>query len=192
MSKISNLRELHSDELLLKGIAEGNSKDLAQVYKLYYPSIAYMIISNHGSEDEAKDIFQDALLVLYDKVSNGTFELSSKLSTYLFAVCRRMWLKKLTKGSSEFANSDLSTYEETLFSEDDLEEQEELEVKFSQMESAMAQLGEPCKTILEDFYIRNMSMTQISDKFGYTNPDNAKTQKYKCLQRLKKLFFTSK
>ncbi len=54
----------------------------------------------------------------------------------------------------------------------------------------MADLGEPCRTILEDFFIRGYSMQQITDKMGYTNADNAKNQKYKCLLRLKKIFFT--
>jgi len=60
------------------------------------------------------------------------------------------------------------------------------------MGNAMQLLGEPCKTIIEDFYIHNRSMQQICENFGYTNSDNAKTQKYKCLQRLKKLFFQHK
>ena len=59
------------------------------------------------------------------------------------------------------------------------------------MEDAMNQLGEPCKTLLEDYYIRMQNMQDITDRFGYTNTDTAKNQKYKCLQRLKKLFFTA-
>jgi predicted DNA-binding protein YlxM (UPF0122 family) len=54
---------------------------------------------------------------------------------------------------------------------------------------ALEGLGEPCKSIIEDFYIADLSMEEISVKFNYTNADNAKNQKYKCLQRLKKLFF---
>jgi len=57
------------------------------------------------------------------------------------------------------------------------------------MEHALLQLGEPCKTIIEDYYLQSKSMQDICEKFGYTNSDNAKTQKYKCLKRLKKLFF---
>jgi hypothetical protein len=57
---------------------------------------------------------------------------------------------------------------------------------------AIEQLGEPCRTLLEDFYMGNLTMEQISEKFGYTNADNAKNQKYKCLQRLKKIFFDGK
>ena len=73
---------------------------------------------------------------------------------------------------------------------DDADEQHnDKDIQFNKMESALQQLGEPCKTIMEDFYIKNRSMQDICEKFGYTNADNAKTQKYKCLQRLKKLFF---
>lgn len=71
----------------------------------------------------------------------------------------------------------------------DLSEHEELEQNILKMSSSLQELGEPCKTLIEDFYVQQLSMDQIAEKFGYTNSDNAKNQKYKCLQRLKKLFF---
>ena len=57
------------------------------------------------------------------------------------------------------------------------------------MNNSLIDLGEPCSELIKDFYINKLSMEQIAEKFGYTNADNAKTQKYKCLQRLKKIFF---
>ena len=57
------------------------------------------------------------------------------------------------------------------------------------MENALAKIGEPCKGLLEAFYINKKQMQEIAVLFNYTNADNAKTQKYKCLNRLKKLFF---
>ena len=57
------------------------------------------------------------------------------------------------------------------------------------MEKAISSLGEPCKSLIEAFYIQKRSMQDIANQFGYTNADNAKNQKYKCLMRLKKLFF---
>ena len=65
----------------------------------------------------------------------------------------------------------------------------ENELKFELVGKAMDKLGEPCKSLITDFYIHDLNMNEISDKFGYTNSDNAKNQKYKCLQRLKKIFF---
>ena len=58
------------------------------------------------------------------------------------------------------------------------------------MEKAMSGLGEPCKSLLEAFYMQKRSMQEIASGFGYTNAENAKNQKYKCLMRLKKLFFS--
>jgi DNA-directed RNA polymerase specialized sigma24 family protein len=68
---------------------------------------------------------------------------------------------------------------------------EDHEQRFVRMRESLASLGEPCRGIIEDFYMHDLSMEAIRDKFGYTNADNAKNQKYKCLQRLKKLFFAT-
>ena len=73
--------------------------------------------------------------------------------------------------------------------EEDLEIHEKRQLDFSIMENAMAKIGEPCKSLLDAYYIQKKQMQQIATEFGYTNADNAKTQKYKCLVRLKKLFF---
>ena len=84
---------------------------------------------------------------------------------------------------------DLHDFQEHLPVEEDMDLHTDRDIQFSKMESSLQLLGEPCKTIIEDFYIYDRSMQEICEKFGYTNADNAKTQKYKCLQRLKKLFF---
>lgn len=81
------------------------------------------------------------------------------------------------------------TQEEIVAVEDDLELHEKKQHSFQIMESAMTKLGEPCKSLIEAFYIHKKPMQEIAETFGYTNSDNAKTQKYKCLVRLKKLFF---
>jgi len=73
--------------------------------------------------------------------------------------------------------------------EEDVEEYEKKDLEFAMMEKAIGSLGEPCKSLIEAFYIQKRNMQDIASQFGYTNADNAKNQKYKCLMRLKKLFF---
>ena len=73
--------------------------------------------------------------------------------------------------------------------EHQLEVHEQINSDYHLMEQAMQGLGEPCKSLLEAYYLAKKSMVEIADAFGYTNADNAKNQKYKCLLRLKKLFF---
>lgn len=149
--------------------------------------VLQLVLNNNGNEDDAKDVFQESVIVLYNKVKSGNFELNSKLKTFIYSVCRRLWLKRLNVQSRNVRN--IEDFSEFIPIEDDMEKHEEKDRQFTLMENALAQLGEPCKTIIEDYYLQNRSMQEISEKFGYTNADNAKTQKYKCLQRLKKIFF---
>jgi DNA-directed RNA polymerase specialized sigma24 family protein len=73
--------------------------------------------------------------------------------------------------------------------EEELEAHEQRNAEFQTMEKSMMSLGEPCKSLLEAYYLQKKNMTEIASAFGYTNAENAKNQKYKCLMRLKKLFF---
>ncbi len=179
-----------ADLKTIEGIARGDAAILESLYHDYFPMVQNMIVQNNGTEEEAKDIFQEAIIVLYDKITQGNFELTSKLKTYIYSVCRRLWLKQL--GSQERTFHDVNSYAEIIPVEDDLARHRERDRELAMMEQALDRLGEPCRTIIHDFYIKRSSMQEICDKFGYTSTDNAKTQKYKCLQRLKRLFFTNK
>ncbi len=85
--------------------------------------------------------------------------------------------------------SQVELLEETVPVEEDLEVHDKLNQQYGIMRSAMGKIGEPCKSLLEAFYVHHKNMIEIASFFGYTNADNAKNQKYKCLMRLKKLFF---
>ena len=174
------------DKELLEGLALSDDKALETIYIENFPVILRMVLQNNGSEDDARDLFQEAMIVLYEKVQQGDFDLYSKLKTFLYAVCRRLWLKKLQTNTW---TGELSEEQEESIPEESLEEHEKRDRQFRIMEKAMGSLGEPCKTILEDYYLHKRSMQEIARKFGYTNPENAKNQKYKCLMRLKKVFF---
>ncbi|WP_290791954.1 RNA polymerase sigma factor [Flavihumibacter sp. UBA7668] len=172
---------------LLEGLARNDRQATTTIYKDHYGMIQTMIINNNGSVDDARDIFQEAMVVLYEKAKSGQFELSCQLKTYLYSVCRRLWLKRLSQ-QQKFV-SELEGKEAWVSAEDDIEQHEQQNHAFHQMEKAMNSLGEPCRSLLDAFYLQKKSMIEIASSFGYTNADNAKTQKYKCLTRLKKIFF---
>lgn len=179
-----------TDSEVILGILNNSDTVLQRLYVAYFPMVMQLIINNNGSEDDAKDIYQEAIIVLYNKVKSGDFELSSKLKTFIYSVCRRLWLKRLNQ-MSRFGG-DIRDFQDHMPVEDEMERHNDRDNQFKQMESALQLLGEPCRTIIEDFYMHDRSMQEICERFGYTNADNAKTQKYKCLQRLKKLFFQHK
>ncbi len=149
--------------------------------------VVNLICTNSGTEQEAKDVYQEAVIAFYERAQQQDFVLTCKIKTYLYAVCRRLWLKRL----AEKKRFSITIPEAEAFegAEEEANYAAERELSFTRMGDALKGLGEPCKSIIEDFYIHDFSMEVISEKFGYTSADNAKNQKYKCLQRLKKLFF---
>lgn len=149
--------------------------------------VVNLICANSGTEQEAKDVYQEAVIAFYERAQQPEFILTCKIKTYLYAVCRRLWLKRLAeKKRFSITIPETDTFEGV---DTEVNEAEEKELNFTRMGNSLKALGEPCRSIIEDFYIHDFSMEFISEKFGYTSADNAKNQKYKCLQRLKKLFF---
>jgi RNA polymerase sigma factor (sigma-70 family) len=176
-----------NEKLLLQGLAKNDKKAIETIYKENYNMIQALVINNNGTAEDAKDIFQEAMIVLYEKVQTGTFELNCQIKTFVYSVARRIWLKRLMQ-LNRFTISDGN--EEMISVDEELEDHEKRNTEFIMMERAINGLGEPCKSLLEAFYIQKKSMQDIATSFGYTNAENAKNQKYKCLMRLKKLFFS--
>lgn len=180
---------IHEQELLLlKGLAKNDKKATEEIYKHNYNLIQAFIVNNSGTTDDAKDIFQEAMVVLFEKARSGSFDLNCQIRTYLYSVAKRLWLKKLHQTHRYLIDSGEGELE--IAAEADIEDHEEKNAEFETMNHALGNLGEPCKSLLEAFYFKKMNMQDISDSFGYTNAENAKNQKYKCLMRLKKIFFT--
>jgi RNA polymerase sigma factor (sigma-70 family) len=174
------------EKTLLQGLAGEDKKSIEKIYREHYSMVQSLVINNNGSPDDAADIFQELMIVLFEKAKSGTFELHCQLKTFIYAVCRRLWLKKLNK-QQRFVTGD--HIDDVVSVDEDMEVHEKKQEEFSIMEAAMSKIGEPCKSLLEAYYVQKKQMQAIAADFGYTNADNAKTQKYKCLVRLKKLFF---
>ena len=176
-----------NEQLLLRGLADNDAKSIEIIYKENFKMIQAFILNNNGSYDDARDIFQEAMITLYEKAKTESFVLTCQIKTYVYSICRRLWLKRLQQLGRYVAQSDL--IEETVPVEEDLEIHEKRNADFAIMDRALNSLGEPCKSLLESYYLGKKGMNEIAAEFGYTNADNAKNQKYKCLMRLKKLFF---
>jgi RNA polymerase sigma factor (sigma-70 family) len=177
-----------NETVLLKGLARNDRKCIEAIYRDNYNAVQSLIIKNNGSIEDAKDIFQEAIIVLYEKARSDEFTLNCQIKTYIYSVSRRLWLKRLVQ-QNRFLVIDDSEHD-VVSVEEDIDEHEKENFEFQMMEKAMGNLGEPCKSLLEAFYMQKRTMQEIASNFGYTNAENAKNQKYKCLMRLKKLFFS--
>ena len=186
-NRINLLKAELNEQALLKGLAQNDSKAVEALYKSHFSMIQHFVTNNNGSFDDARDVFQEAMIALYEKVQSDNFVLTCQIKTYLFSICKNLWLKRLQQMGKYSAP--LSAQEETISVEEDLDQFEKKDAAFAIMDRALNSLGEPCKSLLEGYYLNKKGMQELASQFGYTNADNAKNQKYKCLMRLKKLFF---
>jgi RNA polymerase sigma factor (sigma-70 family) len=136
-----------------------------------------MVINNSGTEDEAKDIYQDALIVFWQKAVSGNLVLSSKISTFIYSICQNLWRKELERKSK------LSSEEKDSPEINDVDRRERIEI----INTSINNLGETCRKILTYYYFDNLSMNDIAEKMGFANADTAKTKKYKCKKELDEL-----
>ena len=178
---------LEQEQILLKGLAGSDKNSIELIYRDNFSSIQSFILNNNGSVEDARDIFQEAMIVLYENAGKETFKLNCQIKTYLYSVCRRLWLKRLQQLGKY--NYNLENLVDIVPVDAEIEDHEKINDDFNLMENAMSKIGEPCKSLLDAYYLQKKNMQELALEFGYTNADNAKTQKYKCLLRLKKIFF---
>jgi RNA polymerase sigma factor (sigma-70 family) len=181
-------KEQFTDNDFMVGLLNGNNDVLSALYKKYYNIVLKFILYNSGTSAAAQDVYQETIIVLFESVKKPGFELKCQLQTYIFSIAKRLWLKELKKNGKTFLFKE-SEENNLVDVSEDLKEFDEKEADIEKMNNSLIDLGEPCSELIKDFYINKLSMEEIAEKFGYTNADNAKTQKYKCLLRLKKIFF---
>ncbi len=166
------------DSQILKKIKCGDETALDFIYKKNYKMMTRMVIRNNGTEDEAKDIYQEAILIFWQKARRDDFVLTSKISTFIYSVCQNLWRKELERKnriSGEMKD------DQKEFNDFDTQERNEI------IRECIDSLGETCRKVLMYYYFDNMSMSDIAQKLGFANSDTAKTKKYKCKRELDRL-----
>ena len=178
--RVFKLKSEMSETEIFERIKGGDEKALELIYKKYYRMMTKLVITNSGTEDEARDVYQDALVVFWQKARSGNLVMTSKMSTYIYSICQNLWRKELER-KKRLSNEEKDT---SVSMDMDSPEREKIIAK------CMDQLGETCRKVLMYYYFDEMSMQEIADKLGFANTDTAKTKKYKCKQKLDELVKT--
>ena len=166
----------YSDEEMLAGLKSRNEKILLAYYKLFYSGIRHFVLKNSGTEEDARDLFQDVLLVLFQKVRNESFTLTCSLCTYLFSVSRLIWFKELSKRKHISAASFIEDFEDI---NRDIHETAELNERLEIYRENFENLSPDCQKVLR-YFIEGMSIAEITRKMGYKSEQHTKNRRYRC------------
>jgi len=175
--------KLPTDKTLIKGIRNHESPVLQYVYDTYYPIIEGYIIHNQGSREQARDIFQEAMIVVYNKIKLDQLVLTCKFGTYLYAICKNMWIqerKKYLHRVEKLKQQPLEVNDPG--PADDPMLQNHLDHLFNKH---FGDLSEDCQKILS-MYFNNFSVEDIRTAMNYKDLHHTADRKYRCKKSLVK------
>jgi RNA polymerase sigma factor (sigma-70 family) len=171
-----------TQEGITQAILTGRGDNVLSIlYKEILPKIKNLVIKNNGNEDEAKDIFQDAVIILYKQVRNGNFNSSEDLEGYIYIIAKHLWMKRVRKINKNI-NIDQTDIPQNL-------NNEILDVYISKEKEAaikniMSKVGDECKELFSLVMYEKLSMKEICKKMGYSSENVAKTYHYRCKKKL--------
>lgn len=175
----------YSDEAILEGLRLRSDYIINFTYREFFPLVKFLVAENGGSGEDAEDVFQDGIVILYTKISLNQLVLTSSFKTYMYSVCRNLWLQKLTKRKAIYDKltdvDDFIDLPKDLFQEANFEEAELhriIQIHFLSMPI-------DCQKVLR-LFIKNIPLREIAGIMGFKTENYAKTRKYLCKQELKK------
>ena len=182
-----------SDEELFAALVRADGDAFDELYREAYPKTRRALLNRNCPEAQAEDLFQDALVALWQNARDGKYQLRSgtRLSTYLTQLCINRWIDRTRR--VEFRRTEtreeipeLGSRAATAAEEADREARALLEARHEHLEACFARLGEACQSMLRRFYFERASLTAIAEERGISAA-SAKTEKYRCMQRLRRL-----
>jgi DNA-directed RNA polymerase specialized sigma24 family protein len=147
------------------------------LYKKAFPATARYVAKMGGSFEQAKDVFQDALIIYYEKVLTGNLALQTTEKAYITGIAKHLWLKTYNANADNIPLSASNAAEQP----DDAETQYATGKLMHYLQTA----GQKCMDMLKAFYYDKLPVTQITEQFGYSGVRSATVQKYKCLEKVR-------
>lgn len=174
-----------TDDLLTK-FKRNDGSAIKEIYRLVFPACSQLIINHHGTMDDARDIFQEALIILHRNVRRKDFTLNCTSKTYIYSIVRNLWMQRQQQYQKKGLEliMDEPEKEFVIIQQDELEFKKEMEQKHTIIAQCMNMLKEDCQKILLGFYYKKQSLTELAEELGYSN-NFIKVKKGRCMKTLR-------
>ena len=171
---------LFGDRQIIERIKANDHSVLGELF-LHYKKMVFTYIKSHGGcEADAEDMLQEAVIVLWQNVCSGKFELTSKIGTYLTAVAKNKWMAEMRK-RKKYSDDSLPELSDGNPSSLDMLLEEE---KIANIRRALEAIQPVCKKLLMLFYFEERSLEEIAGIMNFSNANVAKSKNYQCKKSL--------
>lgn len=179
--------QLNHQLKLIDAIKANDSVALKSFYISNYRKTQLLVLNNSGTEDDAKDVYQEAFIVVWNNIKNNHFIPISEtaIEGYLFSIAKNKWMDVVR--SSRFKKTKNTINDEMINADtNEIHHDEILDLKLKKMMNAFKDLGEPCKELLTTFYFKKKSLKDIANLLNIEEA-TARNKKYRCMEKLRSL-----
>ena len=169
---------------ILTDLKGENNTAFGQLYKAYFGMVNRFVTNNSGRNADAEDVFQDTMVILIQKLRKDDFELTASIKTYIMAISKNLWLKRLRHAHRETEFTDL--HDNQFFEEINTAIEEEKSYK-DKLQTLIHQVSKHCQGLIHDMFFKEKSIEQIQKDYGYSTKHNAQNQKHKCVEQIRKV-----
>ena len=173
----------YTEKELVNGIISENDDVLLYIYKNSYRPVRHLITTNSGNEEDARDIFQDSLVILYKKLKSNNLKLYCSISTFIYSIAKLLWLKELKIRGKEVKG--YNEYDDYADESSNIVKIYEYNERLSFYRRIFEQLSEDCKKILKMF-MKNFTISEVTKIMGYSSEQHTKNRRYRCKKALVK------
>lgn len=190
MSKDINSQSVTDGNQIIEQFISNENHALENIYRHNFKIVRSYILKNNGTEADAKDIFQDALIAAWLNMKEGKFTLKNEfsLNSYIYKISKYKWLDKLK--SKEMKTTQRIGGVEYEDSDDSMLDFDDAQDKVNYLNSLYNRLDDKCKEVLKLFYYQKKNLKDISSILNY-DPGSIRTIKYRCMQKLRKMHVNS-
>lgn len=169
---------------ILNDLKSENNFAFGKLYRDNFMKISNFVRNNSGSQTDAEDLFQDAMVVLIEKLRQDNFKLTASIDTYVYAICKNLWFKKLRDRNYELSNDKLESVEFFSSINDSIEDEKTYTEK---LKGLLLKITDHCNRLIHDIFFNENAIDQIQKDYGYSTRHNAQNQKHKCVQQIRKV-----
>lgn len=173
------------EEELIQALTMDESWAFEHLYREGFPQACSYVLKNGGAVDDAKDIFQEALVVLIENLKDPEFKLTCAVRTYLYSIARNKWFNQRKKNKPTLAFEE-TTMDFLDLGEDLIQSKILFEEKHRLSSKSFQQLKDDCRQLLLNFYYRRTPLKKLAVILDLTE-ESIKVKRHRCMQYLSKL-----
>ena len=169
---------------ILTDLKTENKVAFGKLYQDNFGKIAAFVNNNSGNKVDAEDLFQDAMMVLVEKLRQDNFQLTASINTYVYAICKNLWFKKLRNKNYELSVDELQSFDFLNSMHEAIEDEKTYSEK---LKGYLLKITDHCNRLIHDLFFKEKAIEQIQKDYGYSSRHNAQNQKHKCVEQIRKV-----